>query len=95
MSIDKDLFSRGAKEYSPKTCCFVPSTVNIAEKNHKTLQYKKRRKQTKPNMYCLKTVSDWFFNPNKRPARNWAYINALWLFAIGEGVNAKDMKSSE
>ena len=35
MSIDKDLFSMGAKEYSPKTCCFVPSSVNIAEKNRR------------------------------------------------------------
>lgn len=31
MSIDKDLFSNGVKVYSPQTCCFVPSSVNVAE----------------------------------------------------------------
>lgn len=31
MSIDKDLLSDGAKIYSPKTCCFVPASVNMAE----------------------------------------------------------------
>ena len=33
MSIDKDLFSNGNKEYSLKNCCFIPMSVNIKEMN--------------------------------------------------------------
>lgn len=35
MSIDKDLLSSGEKIYSPETCCFVPISVNIQEKNRR------------------------------------------------------------
>lgn len=35
MSIDKDLFSKGAKEYGPQTCCFIPISVNITEMNRR------------------------------------------------------------
>lgn len=35
MSIDKDLLSSGEKIYSPKTCCFVPISANVQEKNRR------------------------------------------------------------
>lgn len=38
MSIDKDLFSRGSKEYSPSTCCFIPMSVNISESNRRNIE---------------------------------------------------------
>lgn len=38
MSIDKDLFSSGGKEYSPKTCCFVPMAVNISEAGRRNIE---------------------------------------------------------
>lgn len=38
MSIDKDLFSRGEKEYGPKTCCFIPMSVNISEMGRRTVE---------------------------------------------------------
>ena len=28
MALDKDIFIKGNKVYSPKTCCFVPQTIN-------------------------------------------------------------------
>lgn len=38
MSIDKDLFSNGAKEYSPDTCCFVPISLNISEASKRNIE---------------------------------------------------------
>ena len=37
MSIDKDLFSHGSKEYSPQNCCFVPMAVNISEAGRRNI----------------------------------------------------------
>lgn len=54
MSIDKDLFSKGAKEYSPKTCCFVPSTVNIAERNHRNPTIQKAQEANKTQYVLTK-----------------------------------------
>ena len=38
MSIDKDLFSRGEKQYSPKTCCFIPMSVNLSEAGRRNIK---------------------------------------------------------
>lgn len=42
LEIDKDLFSRGKKIYSPETCCLLPKAINIA------LSYKRKRKNSLP-----------------------------------------------
>lgn len=41
MSIDKDMLSEGEKIYSPESCCFVPISENIKEKNTRnpTIQF--------------------------------------------------------
>lgn len=41
MSIDKDIMSGGGHVYSPLTCCFVPVSENIKEKNkrHPTIKF--------------------------------------------------------
>lgn len=52
MSLDKDLLSNGKKEYAPKNCCFVPISVNIAEKNKRnpTIQCANEANKVR---YCL------------------------------------------
>lgn len=49
MQIDKDILSCGKKEYSPETCCFVPASVNISEKNHRnpTVQFAQKANEVK------------------------------------------------
>ncbi len=53
MSIDKDLHSRGAKEYSLKTCCFVPISENIAEMNRRNPNITLKANQARQTKYVL------------------------------------------
>lgn len=53
MSIDKDLFSRGAKEYSPEVCCFVPLSVNISEMNRRNPGIMKNAQEANKTKYVL------------------------------------------
>lgn len=58
MSIDKDLLSRGAKEYSPKTCCFIPSTVNTAESNRRNPEAIRKAQEANKVKYVLSKGSE-------------------------------------
>ena len=53
MSIDKDLFSSGEKEYSPKTCCFVPMSVNISEASRRNIENTLRLHKTNKVKYVF------------------------------------------
>jgi len=53
MSIDKDLLSRGAKEYSPQTCCFIPLAVNVAEMNHRHPEITRNANEANKTKYIL------------------------------------------
>lgn len=53
MSIDKDTYSRGAKEYSPKTCCFISISDNIAEMIKRNPNITHNANQTNKTKYVL------------------------------------------
>ena len=53
MSIDKDIFSNGAKKYSPKTCCFIPISENLKEMNKRNLYLMDNLHKAKQTKYVL------------------------------------------
>lgn len=53
MSIDKDLFSGGKKEYSPRNCCFVPVEVNISEMGRRNIKNVYKLHETNKVRYVL------------------------------------------
>lgn len=53
MSLDKDIFSKGAKIYSPETCCFVPVSINISEANARNPQNIKKLHERRKVKYVL------------------------------------------
>lgn len=66
MSIDKDLFSRGEKEYSPKSCCFVPVTVNVSEMSRRNIENVYRLHESNKVRYVLSKGTDQIvFNSEK------------------------------
>lgn len=66
MSLDKDIFSKGAKIYSPETCCFVPMSINISEANARNLQNIKKLHERRKVKYVLsKSDERLVFNSEK------------------------------
>ena len=53
MSIDKDLFSRGEKQYSPKTCCFIPMSVNLSEAGRRNIKNIRKLHKTNRVQYVF------------------------------------------
>ena len=53
MSIDKDLFSHGEKEYSPENCCFIPMSVNISEAGRRNIKNIKNLNELNKTKYVL------------------------------------------
>ena len=68
MSIDKDLLSRGAKEYSPKTCCFIPSAVNSAEANRRNPESIRKAIEANKTKYVLSKESEMLFFQSEKEA---------------------------
>ena len=66
MSLDKDIFSKGAKIYSPETCCFVPMSINISEANARNPQNIKKLHERRKVKYVLsKSDERLVFNSEK------------------------------
>lgn len=53
MVLDKDILCGGSKEYSKKTCCFVPSSVNIAVMNKQNPGLIKNAQEASKAKYVL------------------------------------------
>lgn len=66
MSIDKDLFSKGEKIYSPETCCFIPINDNVKEMNRRNPNITKTANEANKTKYVLSKDNDnLFFNSEK------------------------------
>ena len=68
MSIDKDLLSRGAKEYSQKTCCFIPSAVNSAEANRRNPESIRKAIEANKPKYVLSKESEMLLFQSEKEA---------------------------
>ena len=68
MSIDKDLFSQGSKEYNPQNCCFVPAAVNTSEMGRRNIENIRKLHEAQKTRYVLSKGSERRVFPSEKEA---------------------------